>query len=181
VSVSSTYAEALFEAASEQDAVAEVAQQLDSFTRAVDDSPELAGVLGDPNLDAAAKKSVIAKLTEQASPVVRNFLQLLVDRGRLADLGGIARAFQTKVFENEGRIEITAVTAVPLDDEMRQKILQRIELQTGRAAELSERVDEDLIGGIVLEVGEIRVDGSIRHRLDTLRRQLATAPVSAAG
>ena len=178
MSVSSTYADALFDAASEQDVVSEVADQLEAFSRAATESEELAAALGDPKLDAAAKKSVITNLTANSNPIVSNFLQVLVDRGRLADLGIISRAFQTKVAEAQGRIEITAVTAIPLDEAMRQKILQRIEQQIGRKAELTERVDEELIGGIVLEVGEIRVDGSVRNRLDTLRRRLVNTPVA---
>lgn len=179
MSVSSTYAEALYEAASDKDAVQEVADQLEYFTRAVNESDELSMMLGDPELDSGAKKAVLAKLTEGSNRIISNFLQVLVDRGRLADLDLISNAFQSKVAEAQGRIEITAVTAIPLDDEMRQKILQRIEQQIGRKAELTEQVDEDLIGGIVLEVGEIRIDGSIRNRLDTLRRKLVLAPVAA--
>jgi F-type H+-transporting ATPase subunit delta len=181
MSVESTYAEALYDASSDADAVTQVADDLKAFTAAVDSSPELAYTLADPNLGAVAKKAVIGKLTESASPVLSSFLQLLVDRGRLSDLGPIARSFQTRVAEATGHIQITAVTAVPLDDEMRTKIVQRIERQTGRTAALTERVDEDLIGGLVLEVGEIRVDGSLRSRLDTLRRQLAGAPLGATG
>lgn len=177
MSVSSTYADALFEAASDKDAVSEVADQLDGFARSVEESTELSSVLGDPNLDAGSKKAVITRLTADGDPLVSNFLQVLVDRGRLADLAAISTAFQSKVAEAQGRIEITAITAIPLDDELRQKILRRIEQQIGRTAELTERVDEDLIGGIVLEVGEIRVDGSVRHRLDALGRKLANAPI----
>ena len=169
MSVESTYAEALYEAASDAEAVTRVADDLKAFTAAVDASPDLAHTLNSPNLDSAVKKSVIGKLTEGSTPVLSNFLQVLVDRGRLGDLEPIAGSFQARVAEATGSIEITAVTAIPLDDEMRSKIVQRIELQTGRTAALTERVDEDLIGGIVLEVGEIRVDGSLRSRLDTLR------------
>jgi F-type H+-transporting ATPase subunit delta len=181
VSVESTYAEALFEASSDAGDVARVADDLKAFTAAVDSSDDLAHTLGSPNLDARTKKEVVAKLTESASPVLSNFLQVLVDRGRLGDLSLIASSFHARVAEATGTIEITAVTAIPLDDAMREKIVQRIERQTGRTAALTERVDEDLIGGLVLEVGEIRVDGSLRSRLDTLRRNLAGAPISVTG
>ncbi len=181
MSVESTYAEALFEAATDADAVSQVADDLKAFTTAVDSSEDLAHTLASPNLDSRTKKSVIAKITEGASPVLSNFLQVLVDRGRLGDLSLIASGFQARVAEAAGTIEITAVTAIPLDDSMREKIVQRIERQTGRTAALTERVDENLIGGLVLEVGEIRVDGSLRSRLDTLRRNLAGAPLGATG
>jgi F-type H+-transporting ATPase subunit delta len=181
VSVESTYAEALYEAASDADVLARVDDELKDFLGAVDSSPELAGTLEDPNLAPEAKKAVIAKLTQDSAPVLSNFLQVLVDRGRLAELRPIARSFHGRVAEGMGQIEITAITAVPLDDEMRTKIVERIERQTGRTAALTERVDEDLIGGLVLEVGEIRVDGSIRSRLDALRRNLDKAPLGATG
>lgn len=133
--------------------------------------------LNDPKLPAASKKKVITGLTGGTSPLVGNFLSLLVDRGRISDLGALSDAYSERVAAAEGRMEITAVTAVPLDDALRATITERIKRVTGRDATLTERVDEDIIGGLVLEVGGLRVDGSLRHRLDSLHHELTTTSV----
>ncbi len=107
-----------------------------------------------------------------------NFLSLLVDRGRIAELGPLADAYAERVAGAEGRVEINAVTAIPLDDDLRRTITDRIKEVTGRDADLIEHIDEDLIGGLVLEVGGVRVDGSVRHQLDSLHQELVAAPVA---
>ena len=158
--------------------MAVVATGLAAFRGAVDANPELAATLADPKLAAAAKKGVITRLASGTSPLVGNFLRLLVDRGRISELGDLTDAYAERVAAAEGRVEIVAVTAIPLDDDLRRTITDRIRDVTGRDATLIERIDEDIIGGLVLEVGGVRVDGSVRGRLDALRQDLVSAPVA---
>jgi F-type H+-transporting ATPase subunit delta len=153
------------------------AGQLADLREAVEGSPELAEALASPQLDSAAKKALVARLTEGAEPVVANFLQVLVDRGRIAELVPIAEAVEQRVAEAENRLEVTAVTAVSLSDELREKIVQRIKRETGSDVDLEESVDPDVIGGLVLEVEGVRIDGSVRRRIEGLRARLAAAPV----
>jgi F-type H+-transporting ATPase subunit delta len=102
---------------------------------------------------------------------------VLVDRGRIAELAPIAEAFEQRVAQAENRLEVTAVAAVSLSEELRDKIIQRIKRETGSDVDLEESVDPEVIGGLVLEVEGIRIDGSVRRRLDGLRARLAAAPV----
>lgn len=138
----------------------------------------MSSVLTDPKLPAETKKSIVTRLASGTSPLVGNFLNLLVDRGRISELDSLADAYAERVAAAEGRVEINAVTAIPLDDDLRRTITDRIKEATGREATLVEHIDEDLIGGLVLEVGGVRVDGSLRHRLDSLRQELVAAPVA---
>jgi F-type H+-transporting ATPase subunit delta len=180
VSVAATYAEALFEAASDQDAVEPVAADVAAFAAAVRESPELRIALSSPDVDTPDKKAAVAALTEDAHPLVANVLQVLIDRGRIGDFPDIAAALGERVARAEHRLEVEAITAVPLPDDLRKRIVQRIQGQTGASVELAESIDPDIVGGLVLRVGGVVVDGSLRHRLEELRRSLRAAPVDAA-
>jgi F-type H+-transporting ATPase subunit delta len=180
VSVATTYAEALYEAAVDADALPQVSADVDAFARAVEESADLRTVLENPEIDSRAKSSVIAAVAADAHPLVRNFLQVLVERGRIAELLEIAEAFRERVARAEARIEVEAVTAVPLPDDLRDRIVESIQSKTNATVELTESVDADVVGGLVLHVGEVVVDGSVRHRIDELRRELTAAPVDEA-
>ena len=180
MSVASTYAEALYEAALEADAVDQVAADVDAFTQAVGESDELRMALENPEIDSGAKKGVVAAIAADAQPLFANFLQVLVERGRLAELLEIADAFRERVSRATARLEVEAVTAIPLPDDLRARIVESLEAKTSTTVELTESVDPDVVGGLVLRVGEVVVDGSIRHRIEELRRDLTGAPVDAA-
>jgi F-type H+-transporting ATPase subunit delta len=180
VSIAATYAEALFEAATEKDAVEPVAADIAAFAEAMRESAELRAALSSPEVDRRAKKAAVAGLTEDAHPLTANFLQVLIDRGRMAEFPEVARAFEERVARAEHRLEVEAVTAVPMPDDLRKRVVQRIQGQTGATVELTESVDPDIVGGLVLRVGGVVVDGSLRRRLDELRHNLNAAPVDAA-
>ena len=180
MSVASTYAEALYEAALEADAVEQVAADVDAFTEAVEGSDELRMALENPEIDSGAKKAVVAAIAADAHPLFANFLQVLVERGRLAELLEIAEAFRERVARATARLDVEAVTAIPLPDDLKARIVESLAAKTGTTVELTESVDPDVVGGLVLRVGEVVVDGSIRHRIEELRRELTAAPVDAA-
>jgi F-type H+-transporting ATPase subunit delta len=102
---------------------------------------------------------------------------VLVDRGRIGEIAEVVTAYGRRVDTAEGRVVVTAVTAVPLTPELREQIREKVRAQTGRDAELEETVDPSIIGGLVLRVGEVVVDASLRTRLEEMRRSLETAPV----
>lgn len=180
MSVASTYAGALYDSALAADAVAVVAGELEDFHGAIAGSPDLARALTDPGVDSRARKGVVEALTRDANPLTASFLQVLVDRGRIAELDQIATAFAARVDAGEGRIEVHATTAVPLPDDLRDLIARRIQEKTGQRVELTASVDPEIIGGLVLRVEGALVDGSLRGRLAELRRALRAAPIEAA-
>jgi F-type H+-transporting ATPase subunit delta len=179
MSVVSTYAEALYEAAVDDGAVEPVSADLEAFRAALDESADLRMVLTNPEIDTAQKKAALAVLTGEAHPLLRNFLQVLLDRGRAELFPEIAAAFAEHVAEAEGRIQIEAITAVPLPADLRQAVVDRVAAQTRHQVDLTERVDPSIVGGLVLRAGGLLVDASVRHQLAELERSLASAPVEA--
>ena len=180
VSVATTYAEALYEAAVNADAVPQVAADVEAFAGAVRESDDLRLALENPEIDSRAKASVLKAVNADAQPLVQNFLQVLVERGRIAEFLDIAEAFGERVARAEARLDVEAVTAIPLPDDLRERIVERLQAKTNATIELTESVDPDVVGGLVLRVGEVVVNGSVRNRIDELRRELSGAPVNAA-
>jgi F-type H+-transporting ATPase subunit delta len=168
------YARALVESAKEHDRLAAVHRDLDDFVAAVEQVPELASLLENPEIDRAAKAAVLEELLGDADELVRNFLLLLVEKGRISQLREIAREVDSLVAAEEQRLEVHLTTAVELSDEEARELVRQIETAAGRKVEATREVDPSLIGGLVLQVGTRRVDASVRGRLDQLRRELLT-------
>ena len=169
------YARALFDAAKEEGRLERVRDELAQVVGATREVPELRELLRSPQLDPRARAAALRDVLADADEFVRNFLLLLADKGRSARLEEIAREFERLVAEEEGIISAELTTAVELSDENERELLAEIERATGRKVEATRRVDPELIGGIVLQVGSHRLDASIRGRLERLRRELAAS------
>jgi F-type H+-transporting ATPase subunit delta len=122
-----------------------------------------------------AKVDALTDLLGDADEMLRNFLLLLVEKGRAGELEEIAREFERLVAAEEGVLDVELTTAVELSDEEAQDVISQIEQASGRKVAATRKVDPDLIGGIVLQAGSMRLDASVRGRLDRLRRELAAA------
>ena len=173
--VDRVYANALFEAATEQGKLEPVGEQLAQLVEAEREVPELRELLRNPQLDPRARRAALEDVMSGTEDLLRNFLLVLADKGRAGQLEEIATEFERLVAEAEGVVHAELTTAVELSDDEAGKLLQQIEQASGRKVEATRRVDPDLIGGIVLQVGSHRLDASVRGRLDRLRRQLVTA------
>jgi len=169
------YAHALFDAVLEEDRLQPVREQLGQIVAAEREVPELRELLRNPQVDPRARAASLEDMLSGGDELLRNFLLLLVDKGRTGQLEEIAREFERLVAEHEGVVNAELTTAVELSDEEARDLLARIEESTGRKVEATRKVDPDLIGGIVLQIGSHRLDASVRGRLDRLRRELATA------
>jgi F-type H+-transporting ATPase subunit delta len=168
------YARALFDSAKERGNLSEVHEQLGDFVRALDEVPELGALVRNPELDRAAKARALEAVLGEGDELVRNFVLVVVDKGRAAELTEIARELDVLVAREEQRLTVELTTAFELDDAQARDIVGQIEHASGRTVEATRHVDPDLIGGVVLQVGSLRVDASVRGRLDRLRRELVT-------
>jgi F-type H+-transporting ATPase subunit delta len=173
--VDRVYANALFEAARDQDKLDAVREQLQQVVEAEAQVPELRELLRNPQLDPRARAAAIEDVLGDAEELLRNFLLVLADKGRTGQLEEIARELERLIARHEGIVHAELTTAVELSDDDARKLLDQIEQASGRKVEAKRSVDPDLIGGIVLQVGSYRLDASVRGRLERLRRQLATA------
>lgn len=168
------YARALFKAAQEAGRLEQVQADLGMFVGALEATPELQAFLENPQIDPPAKSALLGDLTEGGEEIVRNFLRLIADKGRAGSAAGIRDEFETLVDRSQGRIAVELTTAYELSDDEAASIVSRIEEASGRAVEATRTVDPDLVGGLILQVGSLRVDASVRGRIAQLRRTLVT-------
>jgi len=168
------YARALFEAAESAGRVDAVDRDLGAFVEALDETPELRAFLANPQLEPTAKAEVLAQLTSGADDLVSNALRLLAEKGRAGDVALVYQEFRSVVDRARGRVAVELTTAHELSDSEARAIVEKIEKASGRTVEATRTVDPDLIGGMILQAGSLRVDASVRGRLERLRRELAT-------
>jgi F-type H+-transporting ATPase subunit delta len=173
--VDRVYARALFEAAQEKGRLEPVRDQLEQVVAAAAEVPELRELLRNPQLDPRARAAALEDVLAGGDELLRNFLLLLVDKGRIGELEVIAQEFERLVAASEGILSAELTTAIELSDDDERRLLKQIEDASGRKVEATRRVDPGLIGGIVLQVGSHRLDASVRGRLDRLRRTLVGA------
>jgi F-type H+-transporting ATPase subunit delta len=171
--VARTYARALFDAAKAEDRVDEVRQELEDFVTSLREVPELAGLLRNPQLDSRTKAEALEQVLADADEIVRNFLRLVTEKGRGAQIEEIAREFDALYDVEQQILTVELTTAYELSDEEARGIVDQIERASGRTVEATRAVDPKLIGGIVLKAGSLRLDSSVRGRLNRLRRELA--------
>jgi F-type H+-transporting ATPase subunit delta len=169
------YANALFGAAKEKGALPRVREELSDLAASIEQVPELASVLENPELDQQVKAQILTDVLGDADEQTVNFLRLLAEKGRTAELGAIAREFESLVAAEERVLEVELTTAFELSDDDFGSIVSQIEQASGRTVQASRSVDPDLIGGLVLQAGSMRLDASVRNRLERLRHELATA------
>jgi F-type H+-transporting ATPase subunit delta len=167
-----TYAVALFEAARENGRLAQVREQLADFVQSVDEVPELHALLRNPQLEPRQKAAILGELIGDADELVRNFLRLLAEKGRIGEIDEIGREFERLSAEEEGVLNLELTTAVELSDQDAKAIVEQIEKSSGRRVEARRSVDPGLVGGIVVQIGSMRLDASVRGRLERLRREL---------
>ncbi|MFL6066885.1 MAG: ATP synthase F1 subunit delta [Gaiellaceae bacterium] len=169
-----TYARALFEAAKENGRLAQVREELGDFVAAVEEVPELDAMLRNPQLDPRAKAQALEDVLGGADKLVRNFLLLTVEKNRAGQLREIHREFERLMAAEERRLTVEVTTAYELSDDEARQIVGQIERASGRPVDATRSVDPNLIGGIILQAGSLRLDASIRSRLERLRRDLTT-------
>jgi F-type H+-transporting ATPase subunit delta len=166
------YARALFDAAKEKERLSQVHEELSDFVQATREVPELRALLENPEIDHRTKQAALEELLSGGEEHVRNFLLVLVEKGRAPELEEIAREFDALVAAEERRLEVELTTAYELSDAEAKEILSQIESQSGRQVEATRRVDPGIIGGFVLQAGSMLVDASIRGRFERLRQVL---------
>jgi F-type H+-transporting ATPase subunit delta len=149
-----------------------VHEALADFAAAVEQSPELAAVLRNPQIESQKKAAILADLAGDEEPLFTNFLRLVAEKGRAAEIEDVAREFERLMAREERRLTVELTTARDLTDDEAAAIVAQIEKAAGRKVEASRSVDPDLVGGIVLQAGSYRVDASVRGRLERLRQDL---------
>ena len=173
--IAQVYARSLFEVAEEHDKLDDVRDQIGQFADALGESRDLQTFFFSPYFSTEEKKKGLASALEGADPVVENFLALLIENHRMPVLFRVRREFDQMWREVNKLLPVQITSAVELDRAVTQQIGDEIGRQTGRTVELTSTVDPDVLGGLVVRVGNSILDASIRTRLERLRKQVARA------
>jgi ATP synthase F1 delta subunit len=173
--IAEVYARALFEVAQDQDKLDEIHDELDAFADAVSQSRDMARFFFSPYFSTEEKKAALHKTVQGADPAFMNFLEALLERHRMPAVFRIRGRFDQMWEAANKLLPVEVTSAVELDRGTVEEIGERIGKQVDRKVELSSRVDPEIIGGVVLRVGNFILDASIRRRLEELRKQVARA------
>jgi F-type H+-transporting ATPase subunit delta len=142
--------------------------------RAIDDVPELGALLANPETESRVKGEVLQQVMGEADELVQNFVRLLAEKGRADEISDVVRELEALIAVEQQILDVELTTAQGLSDQEFGRILGQIEHASGRKVQATRTVDPNLIGGIVLQAGSLRLDASVRGRLERLRQELVT-------
>jgi F-type H+-transporting ATPase subunit delta len=171
--IAEVYARSLFEVAQEHDKLDVVHEQLGAFADGLAADRELSVFLFSPYFSTEEKQDGLRRVVIDADPTVINFLELLIQKHRMPVLFRIRREYDTLWERANNVLPVEITSAIELDEQTVKGIGDRIGERTGQHVELTARVAPEILGGVVLRVGNQILDASIRNRLERLRRQVA--------
>jgi F-type H+-transporting ATPase subunit delta len=167
------YAQAIFELALERDRLDQWADDLD-FARQVLEDEEFSAFLGHAEVPIDAKYKAIGEVLGDIDLLVRNLLNVLVSKGTSNAIGGVSEAYRELLDDHRGIQRVEVTSAVQLEQQELDRVSAFVSNLIGKDVVVSTQVDETLLGGIVVQIGDQLLDGSTRSRLDALRNQMHT-------
>ena len=173
--IARVYADALFGAAQGSDKLDEIHEQLDSFTDAMNESNDMRVFFFSPYFSSTEKREAIKAAVSGAADEFVNFLELLAEKHRMPAIFAIRNRFDDLWAEERRRLEVRLTSAVELDQGVVDKVGAEVKRQTEREIDMTADVDPDILGGLVLRVGNMVLDASLRSKLERLRKEVASA------
>jgi len=171
--IAQVYSRSLFEVAKEHGKLDLIKEQLGAFADALEETRELAIFFFSPYFSTEEKKRGLESALVDADPTLVNFLELLIEKHRMPVIFRTRRQYETLWDVEHRLLPVEVTSAVALDPAVAEELGSRIREQTGQNVELTSKVDPDVLGGIVLRVGNSILDASIKNRLQQLRREVA--------
>lgn len=165
------YAKAVLALANEQSSASKVNDDMKSIANAVVNSKDLSDMLQSPVINLTAKKAALLKVFPDLNTLSVKLIDTLVDNKRINMLDAVAQKVNVLFDESQGTQIAKVTTAVPLTDELKVKVLAKVKELTGKEAEIQSTVDESILGGFILRVGDIQYNASIANKLDKLKRE----------
>ena len=173
--IARVYSESLLEVAKEHGDLDRIRDARGQFADALEQNRDLAVFFFSPYFSTEEKETGLKRAIVDADPTLVNFLELLIDNHRMPVVFRMRRQFDALYAHEHKQLPVQVTSAVELDDAVVRALEDRVREQTGQNVQLESKVDPDILGGIVLRVGNSILDASIRHRLDQLRREVAKA------
>lgn len=165
------YAKAVMDLAKEQKSASSVNEDMQSIANAVGASKELNDMLHSPVIPIATKKSALLAVFTGLQKLSVNLIDTLIENKRIYILGGVAEKYSELFDKEQGTQVATVTTAVPLTEELKKLVLVKVKELTGKDAELTNTIDENILGGFILRVGDLQYDASIANKLSKLKRE----------
>lgn len=169
--VGKLYSEALFEIGLENNNLDELNDDIKQCRNVFEENPELVKLLASPVITNDEKIGVISSIFGE-SGTVRDFICVVTQKGRIGWFSDIAEEFRLKCSEHDNIAEMTVITSIPLKAAQREKLAKKLEDKSGKKIKLSEKTDPSILGGIIIEYGNTRIDDSIKGKLEAVSRQL---------
>jgi F-type H+-transporting ATPase subunit delta len=164
--VAEPYAQALMSVAQAHNLTEEFGKDFRSLEALLEESTDLRDFIGNPVIKPEDKKSVIKQVMADANPYLINFLMLLVDKRRIAFLAEVVSQYLTLLRKLDGVVLAEVISAKPLSEEQKQGVIDRVKgMIEARDIELKTSIDPDLLGGLVIKVGSLALDASVRGQL----------------
>ncbi len=167
------YAKAVLSLAQDQKATENVQKDMDTILAAVDQSKELKMLLSSPIIKTELKRESLRKVFANTTSITQGLFDIMIDNKRIALLPEVAKQYNI-LFDQLNNTQVAVVTtAVPLDDALKVKVLTKVKELTGNEATLKNVIDESIIGGFILRVGDLQYNASIASKLANLKRELS--------
>lgn len=171
--VARRYSVALADAVSGKDPET-VKSELAAWKELIAENSDLNSVFGNPSIQQTQKENILNELISRMNPSnqTSNFLRVLLQNGRLMDIGRISERFEAELSERSGNISAKVTTARPLSDTQANDLKANLEKLTGKTVKLDLNIDNEMLGGVVAQVGSTIYDNSVRTQLENLRKQI---------
>ncbi|AKL93734.1 F-type ATP synthase delta subunit [Clostridium aceticum] len=172
--IAKKYAKALFEVAQEDNTLQPIREELAFIQAALEENQDFKKLLHTPLITSNEKKEIVKNVfKEKVSTEMLNFLYILVDKGRANHFEEIVKEFNMMADASKNMVEAVAVTAIPLNKERLQKLQVQLSMASGKNVKLNNEVDENVIGGVLIKMGDKVIDGTLKSRLGHLKQQLS--------
>ena len=169
------YGSALYELARDEGLSLQLLEEIGVLTQAFSDEPGFVRLLSEPSIPKEERCRILDdSFRGKVHPYVLNFLKILTEKGYIRAFSGCCQVYRSRYNEDNGILSVTAVTAVPLEDGLQEKLCAKLTQVTGKQIDLSCRVDPNTLGGVRLDFDGKQVDGTLRHRLDSIRTILSS-------
>ena len=168
--IANVYGGALYDLAKDENLTDLIGAELNALDQAFTQEPAFVGLLSSANLTKPERLQVVEdSFRSNSHPYVLNFLKILTEKGYIRHFSGCCKVYRDRYNTDNGILPVTAVTAVPLSDALREKLADKLSTVTGQKIELTCKVDPDCLGGVRLDYDGKRLDDTVSHRLDSVR------------
>lgn len=172
--VSKTYSEALFEVALEEGMIDKFLDEINFVADSMKEFPEFQELIKSPTINKIEKKQIVEDVfKEKISQEMLNFLRIIIDKSRGSYLDAIRKEYRVKVNDHKGIVDAVATTAIPLSEEDKAKLVAKLSSMTGKTINLTNAIDKEIIGGVMVKIGDKVIDGTLKGKLDNIKDELS--------